>query len=439
MSNNYPRVLIVSSSAFNPYAGTGVTLSNLFRYWPHDKLAMIHADRNFEPDQDLCSDYFRIGSQERRTLRTIAAVAPNHTTSARETYAAGREAPGRVSRKMRIFSTISSIVGDLEPLAPIRISSRLGRWIKEFKPDIIYSPISSITYMSFVQRLIRMTDAPLAVHIMDDWPSTKYRHGLLGPICRHIMDKQLRRLFARASARIAIGQAMCDEYALRYGYDFIPFSCPSNSGEWTRARARRNKTPGPFRVVYVGTINTKNRHCLELVADSVASLNEAGKAIEMQIYTFPPRADIYRPTLERPPCVTVHEAPGGQEQFRKLLYDADLLTIPLDFTRKSIERMRLSFFTKVPAYMSSGVPILFIGPPQISIVEQALRENWAHVVTENNRKAATKALLTLMDDPQLRNQLAGNAIRTASERHDSTIIRERFRNTLLSAAREVKT
>jgi glycosyltransferase involved in cell wall biosynthesis len=431
----------VSSSVFNPYAGTGVTLSNLFRDWPADSLAMIHADETFEPDHDLCGSYYKISSGERRMLSLVAAARRlsrlrriMRRGRAVETHPAVEKSAGRSLSHSRGLQVLSRTLGDLEPLAGMRISKELIDWVKDFRPDVVYAPVSTITYMRFVRELVSLTGATLAIHIMDDWPSFNYDSGILGPFFRRVMKRELEQTLSLAQLRVGIGPAMCDEYGTRYGRPFVPFSNPEDIDHWQLKPRKKYEEGRPFEVLYVGTINNKNRESLGLLADSVSKLSDAGNDIRMKILTFKPRVDIYRPVLSRPPSVTVGEAPGDLTVFRSLLMGADLLVMPLDFTTVAVARMRISFFTKIPAYMLSGVPILMLGPLGIGVVAQAQSEGWAYVVSESRADLLQSAFLKLMHDEGLRSSLSDRGRTIAEERHSAKVVRESFRSALCAIA-----
>ena len=437
----HPRVLVVSSSVFNPYAGTGVTLSNLFRDWPSEELAMIHADESFEPDPEVCGRYYALSSRERRGLGVVSLA--RRLARLRRLFRWERlgdngghaQMGARRSRShSRLLQLASRTLGDLEPLAPIRISSDLRRWIHDFAPAVVYGAVSNITYMRFVRRVVSLTDAALAIHTMDDWPSFAYENGLLGAIFRLIMRRELRRLFSVSDLRVGIGPAMCAEYESRYGHAFVPFSNPEDVDLWPVSSPTSGRASGPFEVLYVGTINSKNRQCLAMLANSVHNLHSRGKDIHLRILTFRPRVDMYRPSLQRLPSVTVSDAPGDLRDFRTLLMGADLLVMPLDFTEVAIARMRLSVFTKVPAYMLSGVPILMCGPLAIGVVEQARDEGWAYVVSEPVEDQMEAAIVELMHNQNLRIAVSATARRIAEERHSARVVRERLRSEICAAA-----
>ena len=119
-------------------------------------------------------------------------------------------------------------------------------------------------------------------------------------------------------------------------------------------------------IVYAGTINSKNICNLKLISDVVDEIHTEKKMCQLRISTFQPKAEIYRPTLERRPSVTVNEVPQNDQGMARLLQNADLLYLPVDFSRLSIDRIRFSIFAKLPAYMMSGIPILAHGPPEVA-------------------------------------------------------------------------
>ena len=139
------RVLIVSSSVFNPYSGGGITLTNLFSGWPRDKLATAHADR-FEPDETICRNFYHLSADEIGWVWPLSLLA-GHT---RKAAPPGGEVSGgapepRLSRRSVVQSsagkTVRRVLGALvcdEGLQDrVRISSGLVSWVEDFRPQLI--------------------------------------------------------------------------------------------------------------------------------------------------------------------------------------------------------------------------------------------------------------------------------------------------------------
>jgi len=59
-NRNYPKTLILNSP-FNNKTGGGITMSNLFRDWPKDRLALAsNANLLVEADFSICDNYFQL-------------------------------------------------------------------------------------------------------------------------------------------------------------------------------------------------------------------------------------------------------------------------------------------------------------------------------------------------------------------------------------------
>jgi hypothetical protein len=440
---DYPRVLVISSSSFNDYTGTGVTLSNLFRDWPKDKLALIHSDNLFEPNIEICDYNYKHSLKDRRLIilspiiniiKKIKKITHSSLKSKNKTKYQNEKIHVQNDNFIngKLFKILDFMFGNLEPLTRIVLTEKMRHWILEFKPEIIYSTFSTIGYMKFINDVQYLTKAELAVHFMDDWPSVVYKKGLLSPIFRFQMGVELKKILRVAKVKICIGTTMSSEYRVRYGYDFLSFSNPEDSSLWEKVSEGNNYKSNDFNILYVGTFNSKNINTIEKLSNVVNKLKKTGEYVYMDLFSFQPRADIYRSKFEKKDSVSVKEVPKDLSEFRKLLCSGDLLIIPLDYTNDCVERMRLSFFTKIPAYMFSGVPILLCGPKQIGVVEQARNDGWAYVVSEDTEVALESAILKLMNQPELRENLITRSKILASERHDASIVKEKFRLSFLS-------
>ena len=444
-SNEYPRVLVVSSSVFNKYAGTGVTLSNLFRNWPKDRLSMIHSDVMFNPDEEICDNYYYHGYDDRyiiglqnliKYLKWIGKKFPFYhrpkPLKSDQLHSNSSSPKDRVLNNP-LFKSLKFVFGDLEPFTRIGISKELEKWLGEFDPDIIYSPISTISNMAFVLKISHLTSSKIALHFMDDWPSVKYKDGLMAPILQVKMQSILKKILKQANIRICIGQSMCDEYKSRYGYTFTPFSSPAEPKLWKKYNSKTKRKTTEFKIVYIGTFNSKNIETITKISHAVNELFRGGRNVRMEIYSFQPRVEIYRHQFEHEGSVTVNEVPATLNEFRALLSSGNVVVIPLDYTKESIERMRLSFFTKIPAYMLSGSPILLCGPEDIGVVKQAKGEGWAYVISEDSIDAIKMGIIELMDDPSMREIIVAKSIEIATSKHDAIIVRESFRRELAAA------
>lgn len=486
-SNEYPKVLLVTSQAFNPYTGSGITLTNLFRGWPVDRIAMIYADHSYRPDNSVCRNFYLIGDKERKwswplsfLMRRQAVPRLGEPAGAKEAAGGGalqapNVAPGRVDK--RLYRLAMSVLGGHELLRRHHVSDQLQDWIESFQPELIYSEFSTLTALRFVREIVSLTGAPLATHTFDDWPWRKYGQGLLASFARPTLSRELegvsnqlapgtssydkvrghyqvrslrqkgllapwvgvalRRelgdIFKRAAVRMGICDKMCREYEARYGLPFVPFHNVVEVDVWEKAARKDWSAHTPFRIVHSGNIGARSKmQSLLDICSVVRELHSSGTAIELRIHTLPVKANLYRSILESP-AVTVHDPPENEE-FAALLAGADLLILPVDFGPERIANYQYSMPTRVPAYMMSGTPILVYGPPEVAAVEYAQQAEWGYVVPRRDLDALREALVLLTTDAESRRELGQRAQELAVQNHDAVKVREAFRRALANAA-----
>ena len=125
--------------------------------------------------------------------------------------------------------------------------------------------------------------------------------------------------------------------------------------------------------------------------------------------------------------LSIGEVPKDDAGMMNILKNADLLVIPFDYSKKSIERIRLSMLAKVSAYLASGIPILVFGSEKIATVEYAIKEKWAHVLVNNNREQLKNMIIELIKNTELRNSTIKIAKKVVIKDFDAKIIKEDFR------------
>ena len=441
--SDYPRVLIIRQSS-NTTSGGGITLSNLFRGWPKDRLAIACGGDEY-PDSTLFENYYNLGSLEDRWIwpfnsikrqgkisGPVALSQVSRGLGADSTSPLGVVKTFRPSFSRRLFYASVNLFGTYELMRQLYLSPQFLEWVNLFKPDLIYTWLHSINVIRLVERTYCATGVPLVIHIVDDWPAALYRHGLLAPYVRHRMDVEFRALLACSSGRMGIGNKMCQVFEGRYGLPFEAFHNTIDISVWRKIARRDWVSSTPFRVVYTGGIGPANRQSLADAADAVAELFDSRQPIMMDIFT--PNWEFGRTILlERPGCVYVNPAIPYRDM-PITLAKADLLLLPLDFSQFSVNLAQYSIPTKMPEYMASGTPILVYAPEDMALSEYARNEGWAKVISERNKAVLRQEILNLMRDPILREQFGRRGQEIAARNHDAIKVRETFRLALTKAS-----
>jgi glycosyltransferase involved in cell wall biosynthesis len=428
--SEFPRALFVTPAAFNHLTGGGVTFSNLFTGWPEDRIATVHNDM-VPTSHDVCDRYFVLGRAEidlfapLRIARAIRDRRAKPLVRSEGSGAAPVGSPGLIGR----------IQGDSAPQR-VRLTHALERWIADFRPQLLYTILGSNAFMQLVAAIRRRFALPTVIHMMDDFPTINYRRGLFAAFERARMQKLLAENIGAATTCMGIGAEMCAAFAQRYGRPFVPFQNCIDVERW-RAVVRSDSVArgNPFRALYFGSIfaNAQLASLVDLCR-SVARLSSDGMPIQFEIASPSSQLAAYRNVLAIHPAIRLVEPTEDDRTFFATLAAADALVLPINYDAETVDFIRYSMPTKVPAYMASGTPILVYGPCGVAQVDYAAREGWGHVVSDRDSADLDLGFRRILSDGPLRESLRVRAQALAAANHDSTQVRARFQDALKAAA-----
>ncbi len=433
MNQELPRVLIVTSNNFNLVTGGGITLTNLFRGWPHDRLANLHEDV-LPDDHSVCRTFYRLTDEEIRWVWPFSLVRAWYGRKKQQALVSEGGPSGSAGPSW--LGSLKRLIGDGAPKRA-RLTPALIDWVERFRPTLLYGFLGSLEQLTLTRALARRFKVPLVIHMMDDWPAVLYRNGLLSPVMGPVVRHELRRVLREARGRFAICDAMCEEYAQRYGYAFQSFQNALVPAEWLPHARTQWQAGQPFVVRYVGSIVPDGqKESLRDIAQAVAEMRAAGRQIELRIHS-PQRDTEYLRSVPLPSGAIRIEGPPESSIVPRLLAESDLLLLPYNFDARSARYIRLSLPTKAPAYMISGTPVLVYAPADVATARYATREAWGYVVSEQGQEAVKAGLTRLMDDASLRERLGRRAQAVAVARHDAERVRREFWRSLTAAAATV--
>ncbi len=432
MDDRYPRIALLSGSVFNPITGGGIMLTNLFRGWPTDRIAVAYTEEmpGIKPDTSICTTYYILGPKEfpwarpfsfleRRRGKTPEGIDALRTSS---------------TAKLSFSSTIGRCIFGVEMPRRVTLSPEFRAWIDDVRPEVLYTILGNLPYMRLVRMVSETYGIPYVIHMMDDWPATRYTTGLIDVVRQRTMHRELCDLVRGAAACLAIGDRMCAEYERRYGRTFEPFMNTLNVSEWIDRPRPVQPPDAPFRVVYAGALLPNSQlESIRDIADAIVALATSGKKIRFDIYTNAHALKAYASVIRRGDVVVPHLVPATLD-IHDLFHSADLLVLPFNFDDKSVRYVRYSMPNKVPAYLLSGTPIFVYGPSTLAAVQYAQDGQWGYVVTSRGQTALVNGLQKLLGDADLRNRLVRRAREVGHARHDATVVRRAFHETLIAAA-----
>jgi len=436
--NNYPSVLIIGQT-FDK-SGGGITLANLFLGWPKDKIAVasMEVDTN---DKSVCTKNYVLGYLETKKPWPLSLLqrkwysGPMDVEDKKFTqHLLMQSKENEFRRFVRVkYLSAQHSLGIFHYIHRMAPSEKFISWVNDFKPDLIYTQLSSLGLIRTVKSLNEMTGIPMAIHIMDDWPATIVKPGLLSSYWKKVIDREFRELIDRSVALMSICQAMSDEYEKRYGRKWLSFHNPIDMTMWKGKSRCSWEVNNPIRIMYAGRLGDVNLSALSDICEAVSDLRSEGHSIVIDVRT-PDRYNHQTKIFEKYSFVEVNPYIRHEEMPQKLR-SMDLLIIPLDFTAENIKFTQFSMPGKTSDYMASGTPILVYAPPQNALVTYAKDGGWGYVVGERDTQELKKAIKALVSDESLRERLGRKAIELAFKNHDATVVRHEFQNYLMNSAK----
>jgi glycosyltransferase involved in cell wall biosynthesis len=437
---NYSRVLIIGET-FRLNGGGGITMTNLFKDWPSDKLAVV-TERIYETSPDSnCLKFYQLGHLEQKIpfpLSILIKSKESGEVDIRQNTKVSKSKSKNVfyAVKSYIHEAVNNIFiffGIDHFIYKTTLSVQLLSWINEYSPDIIYGQPFRYSDMVFIIELQNRTSIPLAIHLMDDSISFLNKPNLLYYYWHKKTMSVFKQLIDSSIVSISISQFMSDEYYRRYKKVFVPVRNPVELSQWLPFVKNNWEVSETINIVYTGRLAVPNIKSLYGFCEVVDSLNKLGKRISFDIYSiddnrrFKGKIKYFRGVFVKKPI--------PYEDIPKLIPKYDIALLPIDFNKKGVKYAKYSISTKTSEYMISGVPILLIAPENVALTLYAVENNCMLSVTDDKIEPITNALDKLINDKSLRESLAKKAFDVVKKDSDANKVRQEFKFLLSSKSK----
>jgi glycosyltransferase involved in cell wall biosynthesis len=434
----FPKVLIFGQP-FNNFSGGGITLSNLFKDWPKENIAVTYTGHGlFNVSTDVCDTYYQLGSEEHRWLFPFSLIQRKFKSGiklfkegAAEVSINFIQTGFRYKIVNRIFYPALRWFGLFHFVSRISVSKRLRNWLTEFNPQVLYLQVSTREEILFAKDLMRLLKIPSVIHMMDDWPSTISNKGFLKNYWTKKIDREFKELLNQVDIHLSISNAMSVEYMKRYNKHFIAFHNPIETKTWlayTKTNFILNKDY--IKILYSGRISVGITESLLEVASALDSVNNDGLKVKLHIQTFTQEPEILS-QLQKYRSVIINPF-AKLEQIPKILSEADMLLLANDFNKQGIDYLRLSMPTKASEYMISGTPVLVYSPEETAVSEFFRKNECGICVTKQDKSELISAIQFMINNEECRRKISINAVNYAKEKFDSLKVRREFQGLLIS-------
>jgi len=440
IENNYPKILIFGQP-FNDFSGGGITLSNLFKGWPKDRIAVASIGNLLHrTTTDVCNVNYQLGNKEQRwrfPFNLIQRSFPSGLMSFNK-----QESLRPISYKTNIrhilvdkfFYPFIHWLGLFHCLSKISLSQHFKEWLSIYQPEILYIQVTTREGILFSIQLCDYLRIPSAIHNMDDWPSTISKNGLFKKYWREKIDKEFRQLLNRMDLYLSISNAMTSEYLDRYNKTFKAFHNPIEIESWQPyCKANIKLNYDHVKILYIGRIGIANKHSIYSFANAISQYKINQYKIDLDIFTSD---DDTRDSKIISNFNNVRILPPVKhDMIPILLTEYDLLLLPLDFTKTGFKYAQYSIPTKASEYMISGTPILVFAPKETAISKFCSEHECGHCVIEQSQERINSAIHFLISNEEYRKKISHNAVKLAKELFDAQKVREEFQKLLINISK----
>jgi len=436
---SFPKILIFGQG-FNNYSGGGITLTNLFKGWPKENIAVTyigHGLRNVTTD--ICDTYYQLGGEEHKWIFPLN-LFQRQFQSGQKSFGQKKDAPVNSSQtglRYRIvnwyFFPFLRWMGLFHIVSRLNVSERMKNWLSDYRPGILYLQVSTLEDIFFAEELIGFLKIPSIVHVMDDWPSTVSSSGLFRKFWEKKINREFKKLLGRIDLHLSISDAMSEEYEKRYCKKFIPFHNPIEIDSWLPNIKTTFKISTDYiTILYSGRIGGNGiADSLMEVASAIDSMsNDHQMNIKLHIQS-PTRKKEILDMLQKFNCVVINPF-AEYSRIPAIFSSADILLLANDFNAMGIKYLKLSMPTKASEYMISGAPILVYASESVAVTKFFIQNNCGYCVTKQSKSEIQKAIIRLIEDEDLRATLSHRAVTLAREKFDAEIVRSHFQNLLIN-------
>lgn len=425
----YPRVLLVNAEPISRRYATGITMGNLFRGWPKDRIAQIYCDDS-DPDTSICNKSWHLELEDLRMPGWLKArvLALRRQRKERADNQGMAVVVGGVRKTLRfrdyVVQTLKKWLFRCLEFSSYSVSPALDAWVADFSPEVIYSTLGNLHLLKLVHKLSDDLAIPVVPHFMDDWIVSLYSEGLLDKFLKFQLLKSTDHIMRDAPVMMVISEAMAEEYQKRYGRIFLPFmNCVEINAidNVNRQIVRREE----FRLVYTGGLHLGRWEMLLDIAQALSLLASSGIKAVFEIYTPNVPDDVLAKFSVYNAIRFCGAVPPGKVSH--VLATCDGLIHIESFEEKFKAYTRFSISTKLPEYFSSGTALFAYGPEDLASFKYIEANNCGLIVGTRDQQTLIGKLREFIVNDVMRLKMAQQANIVCTKNHDGFSQRDKFR------------
>jgi hypothetical protein len=381
--------LVVADYPVGYASGFGETLYNLFRGFPEEKLWSAHPG-HIAPEKKRGQSVALPSPLRPRWINNSVALAYYPLLKAQQ-FRAARDAVRQLADVVERNSIRNLVV---VPVTPWILSSALALHRRYPKLNLVF-------------------------YVMDDWQGHHECHQL--PYSRR-RRRLLREAIDRANTRFAVSREMAAHYEETFGKCWAVVHNGVAKDSVTNGSDGHKK---PRQVLLAGDVNVFRFDAVITFAEAIERYNQR-RAQTIEFDVMGEVAEEHRQALSNLRAVKLLTRRSHAECLAAMKA-ADLLYLPLAFSKRSARISLYSLPTKLPEYLASGKGVFFHAPKESAVFRVAER----HDLTPRLASIEPDALDAFVETWAESNQNGADMARTQSalrEEFDIDVLAARFQS-----------
>ncbi len=377
------KILVVSNNPFSRTENNGKTLLSFFKDFPSENIAQLYF-QDIEFPEELNYLNYKITDREMLPFKRKQLIIKKNFLE--KNY----NSKIKKSELLRILREIIWWQGKWR-------NRKLDLWIEKFKPEYIFfcAGDSGFSY-SVVEYLSKKYGLKIMVYITDDYILPRKTINLFWWIRRNYILSKMKKMIKKSKEFFVVSPQMQKEYSEIFNKKGnILINIPENIISMDKIEKKEFRE---IKLVYMGGFHYGRDEVLLEVAKVIETINLKNNLnIKFEIFSTQKLSTKKLVEFNKYKSSYFNGSLSKEEVDKKLKEDIILLHVE-SFNKSYVEKTRLSLSTKIPEYLSSGNPIIAIGPSEIASMK--FLEGTAFCIYK--REQLEEKISLLIDDRKLK-------------------------------------
>ncbi len=416
MLSDFPRLLVLSNECISQGGSNGRTMRNFLIGWDKERLAQFCL-RLENPDYEICDNYFCVTDAQ-------ALDAFKGKKSSSENTSSSQAASNQTARKR---NSIISYARDIVWNSGRWKSDAYKKWLSDFSPEIVLLQAGDSAFMyKLAVQIKKQFNIPLVLFNSEGYFFKGFdyfrSHGA-AHLFYPIYHAHFKRWFKRAIK--CTDFSIYANFGLKMAYD-KKFGKPSDViYTATELSPEKAESHDGFVTSYLGNLGVGRHVQLIEIAETLQSISP-----DLYLDVYGSADEQVKKEFET--CRGIrYQGLVPYEEVKRIMLSSDLLVHVENFSDFYRKDSVYAFSTKIADTLASGTPFLLYAPDDIECYKY-LHENKA-AFTVSKKEELYTTLMTIIDNPSVRNQYLENSLRLARENHNPEKNTSHFQKIIINA------